>query len=73
VKRINGNPGRKQRSGPAVRQLLIDRLTGYLVIMMMLGFGLRRLCRPKADDWHERSLTAERPRGPCAAAGSRRG
>jgi hypothetical protein len=48
-------------------------LTGYLVIMATLGFGLYRLCRPKAGDRHARSLPVERPGGPPAATGSRRG
>ena len=63
----------------AIRQALVPMLTGYLLIMTALGFGLRRLCRPKAGDLPERSLPAERPGGPGgpggpgAAAGSRRG
>ena len=48
-------------------------LAGYLLIMATLGFGLYRLCRPKAGDRHGRSLPAGRPGGPPAAAGSRRG
>ncbi len=57
----------------AIRQALIPMLVGYLLIMTALGFGLRRLCRPKAGDRPERSLPAERPGGPRTAAESRRG
>ncbi len=57
----------------AIRQALIPMLTGYLLVMTMLGLGLRRLCRPRAGDRQGRSPTAERPGGPPAAAVSWRG
>jgi hypothetical protein len=56
-----------------IRQALVPMVAGYLVIMTALGFGLHRLSRPKAGDQHERGLAAEKPEGPRAAAGSRRG
>ena len=56
-----------------IRQALIPMLVGYLLIMAMLGLGLRRLRRPKAGDRREHGLTAEPPEGPSAAAASRQG
>ena len=56
-----------------ISQALIPMLAGYLLIMTMLGFGLRLLARSKAGDRHERSRTAEPPEGPRPAAGSRHG
>ncbi len=57
----------------AIRQALIPMLTGYLLIMAMLGLGLRRLCRPRAGDRQGRSPATGRPGGPPAAAVSWRG
>ncbi len=57
----------------AIRQSLIPMLTGYLLVMGMLGLGLRRLCRPGAGDQQGRSPAAGRPGGPPTAAVSWRG
>lgn len=57
----------------AIRQALIPMLTGYLLIMTMLGLGLRRLCRPGAGGRPGRGPAAERPGEPGPAAASRRG
>jgi hypothetical protein len=53
------------------RQALVPMLVGYLLVMATLGFGLRRLRRPKAGDQHGRGLAAGPPEGPGPAAGSR--
>ncbi len=57
----------------AIRQALIPMLTGYLLVMTMLGLGLRRLCRPRPGDRQGRSLPAARPEGTRPAAVSWRG
>ncbi len=56
-----------------IRQDLVPMLTGYLLVMAVLGIGLRRLYRPAARPGRAPGRAGEQPGRPRASTKSRRG